>query len=412
MALFPLFGRKSQPQPVGTATPTFFPLDWVNQYISGSMSADDAKYLTYYLSVPELQSVINYRAKLFASMKVKLKNTKDNKIVENHKILELLEQPNVLQDFTEFANQASVLKDIFGNNYIHKLVGVKEVKALFNLPAGEAEIVPVEGNTILFNQTDINKIIKEYLFKWEDGKIKYKPEHVIHSNDTQIRFDLSTDKYLKGSSRIQSLTQACENVITAYQARGILQGNAPVGIINNKTKDGTGAAVLDPEGKKVVQEALKKYGLSHKKYQFIVTGMELGFQSMATNVGMLKLFEEVAADQLAIANAYSFSSDIFKPDVKFTNKEEADKQMYQNATIPDTKAWLKNLSKGLGLFEENLLLIPDFTHIPVLQDDLNERAKMWVNAIKAMSTAKADGVLDDNDYKENLKKIGMIKDES
>jgi len=87
--------------------------------------------------------------------------------------------------------------------------------------------------------------------------------------------------------------------------------------------------------------------------------------------------------------------------------------MYQNATIPDAKAWLKALSQGIGLTLDNLLLIPDFSHIAVLQDDLNERAKMWTNAIKALSTAKADNVLSDDEYKENLIKIGMINsDES
>ena len=66
-------GIKSQPQPVGSATPTFFPLEWVNQYISPSGDANDDKFLKYYLSVPELQAVINYKADLFSSMKVREK---------------------------------------------------------------------------------------------------------------------------------------------------------------------------------------------------------------------------------------------------------------------------------------------------------------------------------------------------
>lgn len=83
--------------------------------------------------------------------------------------------------------------------------------------------------------------------------------------------------------------------------------------------------------------------------------------------------------------------------------------MYQNVTIPDAKGWLKMLSKGMGLTEQNLLLIPDYTHVPALQDDLEKRSKIWVNAVKSLHQAKEDGVLSDEEYKANLVKIGMIE---
>jgi phage portal protein BeeE len=344
-------------------------------------------------------------------MIIKMKDEKDN-IIETHPALDLLKQPNILQGTNEYIFQSSVFEDLFGNNYIHNLKGVKETAALYNLPSSEAKVIPTEsiknGTSIIFNQTDLNKIIKQYEFKYMNGVIIYKPEDIIHINNVQMITTSNVDDYLKGISKVGVLTQACENIITAYQARGVLQGNSPIGIIANQTKDGTGSSVLDPEAKKAVQEELKKYGLKHKKYQFITTGMDLAFRSMAVNVGQLKLHEEVKEDLQAIANQYSFPAELFSKDVTYDNKREVEKQLYQDSIIPDSNNWLKTLSKGLGLLEEGKVLFADFSHVAVLQDDLEKRSKMWVFAVKAMNQAKGDGVLTDEEYKANLKKIGMI----
>ena len=407
MAIFPLFSRKSQPQPTGNATPTFFPLDWVSQYLSNSLSANDEKYLKYYLSVPELQSVINYKSDLFASMRVKEQKISNGEFVEKSKWLDLINNPNVLQNFDEFATQANTLKSIFGNGFINKLKGVTETYALFNLPAGDAQVVPVSENMIIFNQTKLDKIIKEYKFKYNSGSITYKPSEIIHFNDTQVRFDLTTKDYLKGLSKIQALTQACENIRTAYSARGILQGNAPVGMISNKSKDGTGSTVLDPTEKKAVQDNLKKYGLAHdKKYQFIVTGMELAYVSMATNIGNLKLYEEIDADLRTICNQFKIPPEIFLSNVTYENKKEAKKQVYQDVIIPEAENWLSMLSKGLGMVDT--VFVPDYSHIAILQTDLESRARMHNWEVTALSKAFADGVLTNEQYILQLEKIGMI----
>lgn len=404
------FNSKSEPEI--TATTTFFPLDWVQSFISGSMSVSDAKYLTYYLSVPELQAVINYKAQLFATMRVKMKNTQSDKLVDKHPVLDLLKQPNILQNFSEFATQADILKSIFGNAFIHNLFGTVPSKpaALFNLPPGESIIVPKNQNTVIFNQTKIENIIQEYKFKYNKDYITYKPNEIIHSNDTQVVFDVNKkEDYLKGQSKLQPLSQAAQNVVTAYEARGTLQGNAPLGIIINKGKDSTGATATPPGTKEKIQENLRQYGLTKKKYQFIVSSMNLDFLTMATDVKKLQLFEEVSAGLRAFANAFSIPPEVFLTGVKYDNKKELDKDAYQNAIIPAAEDWLSIISKELGLIEQNLLLIPDYTHVPALQEDLNQRSEMWNTATMALNRALIDKAISIEEYKANLVKIGMIQ---
>lgn len=392
--------------------PGFMPINSIGDYLSDGTTMSDEKLLTYYLRVPELQAIINYRGGVFASMRPRMKNLKTDTEVENHAILDMLKNPNALQNFTEFANQASILKDIFGNAFIHNVFGTDPSKpqALWNLPSGKSKIIPVKNRTIIFNQTDINKIIEKYIFEYIGGQIEYKPEEIIHSNDVQINYRKDVGEYLKGTSKVQALSQACQNIITAYEARGILQGNSPMGIVTNKTKDSEGSIPLIPTDKIEIQEKLQNlYGLSKKKMQFILSGMDLDFISMSTDIKRLQLFEEVNEDQGAIADQYAFPIELLQPDATHANKKEAKKQLYQDSTIPDAIDWLTMLSKGLGLLDQNLTLYPDYTHVPVLQDDLEKRTKMWFFGVRSLNVALEDKAITIQEYQDNLRKLGILK---
>jgi phage portal protein BeeE len=421
MGLFDRFRSKSTT--ASTASPTFMPVDWVNAFLSGELDTPDKKLLGYYLRVPELQAIINYRAQVFASMIVRMRRIDSKKEVEKHNILDLLQNPNPIQNFEEFAQQASIQKDIFGNGYSHPIFGTdpSNSQAIWNLPSCDAEIIPstniTSGKGIVFNQTEVEEIIKEYQFEYFQGQITYPPEEVIHFNDIQIRFDKEESDYLKGLSKINALTQACENIVTAYEARGILQGNSPMGIIANQTKDQMGTTPMNPDDKKEVQEKMRKqYGLSRKKWQYLVTNASLDFISMAVDINKLRLFEEVNEDQGAIADAYSFPIEIFQPGTTFANKEQAKKQLYQDSIIPEATNWLQMLSKGLGLIDKGLELFPDFSEVPVMQDDLEKRTKMWNTATMSVDRiVKLGGeanfvYLSNEEVRDILKRIGMIKE--
>ena len=278
------FWKKSTPEQ--SITPTFLPIDFVNAWISNSLGASEKQYLNYYLSVPQLNATINYRADLFASMKVKMRRI-GGEDVEKNPVLNLLNNPNPLQSFKELAKQYSVSKDIFGEAYMHPVFGVDPMmsKALYILPGLNAEIEPTHGSSILFNQTELSEIVSKYYFYFDGAKLTYKPDEIWHGKDLLLYTGTNEKTYLKGVSKLKPLTQICENIITSNEARGIMQGNAPVGIISNRTKDSTGTAIMRPGEKESVQEELKKYGMKKDKYQFIVTSASLDFSSMATNIG-------------------------------------------------------------------------------------------------------------------------------
>lgn len=412
MAIFGYELKKKSATVTNTLAPDFIPLSFVNDYLSDAINSNDLKYLQYYLSVPELQAIVNYRARCFAGMKVKARRIDSGEEIDNNEVIKLLDRPNPLQVFDEFAKQYLISKDIFGNSFIYTLYGAsrKNTVALYNLPAMNAEIVPVRSNINPFEQKDISDIIKEYKFTFRGGTLQYEPDDIIHYYDNLIFDNQRADsQWLKGKSKIMPLTQTLENIKTSYKARGILTGNSPIGILSNRSKDDHGTAPMEPRDKEELQNDLRqKYGLSEKKWQYLITSASIDFVSMAVNIGNLKLFEEVDNDQSAVADAFGFSVELFQNNVTYENKKEAKKQLYQDSIIPEAEEWLSGLSRALFLTDQNIELFADYSHIPALQDDYEKRSRIWNYSTTSIEKLVKSGLIDRDEARQILIKIGMI----
>ncbi len=405
MALFPLFKKSAVvANPEITATPTFFPLEFVNHFLAAGSSASDKKFLELYLSVPELQAIINYRARVFADMRIKAVNEAgDEKEIPQ---LKLFSKPNPIQNFKEFAMQYHVLRDIFGNDFIHPIFGndPKQAQVMWNLPPCGAEVIPSDSlksqEAVLFRMTDEDEIIKKYKFSYESGHITFEPNEIIHYNDNQV--DFNENRFLLGDSKIRPIQQACENIKNAYEARGVLIQNAALGILTNEGKDGIGTAPITPKEKKELQDDYKRYGLTKEKWQMIITNMSLKYQSMTTDTGKLKLFEEVDSDFRTVANAYSFPPEILQTDSTYENKQRAITQLYQDTIIPEANEWLQGFTNFFQL--EGVFLKADFSHVAALQSDLEKRSKSMDRAATGLSKALESGFVQLPEAEEEFKK--------
>lgn len=404
MAIRNPFGRKARKSQEVVITPTFIPLEWMNAYISDGLNANQKKFLQLYLSVPELQAIINYKARVFAGMRVKAVDKDENE--KDIPQLNLFAKPNPLQNFKEFATQYYVLRAIFGNEFIHPVFGNDKtaVRALWNLPPMNAEVIPAENQLIPFNMTDIDELIKSYKFWYNGATITYDAGEIIHFNDNQVQFD--KEHVLLGDSKIRPLVQACENIKNAYEARGILIYNAALGILSNETVDGQGTVNMDPKEKDQMQKDFKEqYGLTKHKWQVIMTNARLNWQSMAVDVGKLKLFEEVDSDFRTIANAHNFPPEILQPksgnSLNQQDKDGALRQLYQEAIISEADEWLQGLANWMGL---DVQLKSDWSHIAVLQID-KERASKSINwAATGLAKAVESGIMSEQDAQDEFKK--------
>ncbi len=407
--VFNPFRKKSTAITETISTPTFFSLEFIQHFLAAGVSASDQKFLELYLSVPELQAIINYRGRVFADMRLKVVDKEGQET--DRPIPDLLLQPNPLQNFKEFAMQYHVLRDIFGNEFIHPVFGSnpKQTQTLWNLPPVNAEVIPTDAvdknQLILFNATKQEEIIKEYRFHYKDREINYPPEEIIHFNDNQVQF--KDNKFLLGDSKIRPIQQACQNIKNAYEARGILIQNSALGILTNDSKDAvTGTTPILPKDQDQLQQDFKaKYGLTKQKWQLIITNMALKWQSMAVDVAKLKLFEEVDSDYRIIASQYSFPPELLQPksgtSLNQESKDESLRQLYQDAIIPEANEFLLGMSNFLQL---DVILKADFSHIPVLQANLTLRSKAMQLASLGLGKALEAGIIEQADATEQFKK--------
>lgn len=366
MAIFKSFSQKAET----IITPTFIPISLINSILT-SGTATDKQLLKLYLTVPELQAIINYKAVAFSDMTVKAVGVdkKERDIPQ----LGLFAQPNPLQNFKEFTIQYYVLRAIFGNAFLHPVFPIRaeDTQAVWNLPPMDVEIIPADNKIIPFNTTEAEEIIKEYKFQYNGSTITYQPDEIIHYNDNQIQFN--DNKFLLGESKITPLVQACENIKSSYEARGVLIQNSALGILSNDSSDQMGTKPITPKEKTELQDDHKKYGLTKQKWQLIITNAALKWQSMAVETGKLKLFEEVDADFRTISNAYSFPPEILQTDSTYENKNIAIKQLYQSVIKPEADEWLLGLGNFMGL--KGITFESDYSHVPALQADLEKRSK-------------------------------------
>ena len=403
MALFS-FGRKAKKSQEIEITPTFIPIEWMNMFISNGLNANQKQFLELYLSVPELQAIINYKGRVFAGMRIKAvdKNGDERQIPQ----LNLFAKPNPIQNFKEFAMQYYVLRAIFGNEFTHPIFGndKQRTQTLWNLPPMNAEVVPVKNQLIPFNMTKIEELIKQYKFWYNGQTITYKPGEIIHYNDNQVQFN--NDKILLGDSKLRPLTQACENIKNAYEARGILIYNSALGILSNETQDAQGTVEMDPKEKEQMQADFKeKYGLARHKWQILMTNARLKWQSMAVETGKLKLFEEVDADFRTIANAHNFPPELLQPkpgnSLNPGDKKEALKQLYHEAIIPEADEWLQGIANWMGL---EYTLKSDWSHISALKTDRESSSKALNWAATGLEKAVNTGLISVQDATDEFKK--------
>tara|TARA_R110001592_G_C12908303_1_gene727348 strand:- start:124 stop:840 length:717 start_codon:yes stop_codon:yes gene_type:complete len=166
-----------------------------------------------------------------------------------------------------------------------------------------------------------------------------------------------------------------------------------IGILSSKKSDMGGALPMTPEEREEIQADW----LRRSKDKLVMTEADVDWTPMSYPTKDLMLFEELTEDKMAIIDAYGLSYYLFSQSngATFTNVKEGMRMSYQDTIIPETKQMYATISQQLGLIEEGLYIKPDFSHIPVLQDDKNQEASTVVSLVQ-------NGVIDPNEARNVL----------
>lgn len=354
---------------------------------------DTDKPYELYIQIPELRTVINKRAIMMSSGVPKLCDM-DGNPVESHWAINLINNPNPTQSWSDVIFSLSVNDGLFNNSFAYCPKRSFDIRNLLvPLPSNKIKIV---GTGKYLDQLDTDGLIKEFQF-WYDSK-KYdtiKVSDMIYLN-TPDGINL-----LNPINRIDTLKFPLSNIMASYNKRNvILENMGAIGILSSKKSDMGGALPFTPEEREEIQADW----LRRSKDKLVMTEADVNWTPMSYPTKDLMLFEELTEDKMAIIDAYGLSYYLFSQanGATFTNVKEGMRMSYQDTIIPETEQMYATISQQLGLINEGLYIKPDFSHIAVLQDDKNAEASAMNLRADAVNKIIAAGIELNDDEKRSL----------
>ncbi len=334
-----------------------------------------------YIEIPELRAVIEKRASMM-SANVPCLYDKNGDKVESHWLLDMIAHPNAIQSWSDVVFSISVQDALYSNTFCYSPERIGGLRNLFvPLPANKVKI-HLTGKKL--KQMDAEDLVDQFTFKYDDDSL----ERI----DWRDMVYLVTDdgmNIVKPISRIETLKYPLSNIKAQYHKRNVLLENiGAIGILSAQNNDMGGAIPMTPEEKKKIQ----KDWYNRQKDEVIITEANVDWKPMSYPTKDLLLFEELTADKLALIDAFGLSYHIFSSDQgsTFTNVRDSIRMVYQDTIIPETQQMYDSIMKQFGLDSEGYYLKADFSHLPVLQDDMESKA--ITQKIKAETLEKIVGL--------------------
>ena len=377
------------------------------------------QYIKDFSEIPELNAVINYKARAESRVKFEIVSKETGKPVKNNEpIVRVLRRPNWFQTTQEWLYQTSLYKSIFGNEYHYFLTPYAkgtEYKAIYTLPPQNVFIKC--DNRRFFMESGMPDDVQYYFKLRDDRTITELPiNDILHLNNNRIthipdsknQSETQRTNYLYGTSKIASLTPVLKNIRQAYEGRNTLR-NLPAAIMSNAARDAAGTAPMVPAEKEELQQNLKKYGLSVEQNQIIITSLALNMRETIVDIGKLKLFEEVKEDASKICDAFGVPFELVGSDtgVTYENKKQAERQLYEDTIIPEMAERLEALNYKLGTDSKIWHIVGYYDHLTIFQENQVERAQTLNTVVTALNTALQAGAIDIEIFKKELAKLGI-----
>lgn len=345
---------------------------------------DTFKAYEHYIEIPELRTVVDRRASMMASG-VPILYDENGGIVESHWVLDLIKNPNPLQSWSDVIYSMSVNDALFSVAFAY---APKRSFDIVNL------MVPLPTNKMKVFTTGKK-------FKQMDAEGWIEKVQMVYSDDSKEDFTLDELVYLittdgmnlvNPSSRIESLKFPLSNIRAQYNKRNVLLENiGAIGILSAKNSDIGGALPLTPEEKRDIRNDW----YARSKDELIITEADVTWNPMSYPTKDLMLFEELNADKMAIIDVYGMSVYLFSQDkgATFANVRDGIKMTYTDTIIPETEQMYAVITEQLGLSAEGLKLIPDFSHIPALQQDELSHAQALNTKADALLKIRDAGII-------------------
>jgi phage portal protein BeeE len=397
---------------------------WLNEACRSFYSPNDCERLTdrnaYALacSLAEIFFPVDAIADRVSSLPFRLVNAAGEAVEPSGNIRRLLENPNPFATFSGNMYDAVFNELTDGNNYIYskiassfRTVTPDTLSGVYVLRPDRVGIQLKQKRPRYFEAKDASDLIEYYGYTSPDdtGSDRLAPGHIIHERSINAGNRRSG---LKASSPLMSAKRNVDALIAVYEARyKVYVHNGMAGILTRKAVskgDKMIDAVEDPvTRKRIADDILDRYGLTGNKQITAISNTPLEFIKTLATINELQPFDETMADALQIAGVYGVDKDLIplKEGTTFTNKERAEKNLYQNVIMGVARDKARSFTKAYALDTAGLRLVPDFSGVPVLQDDREVLYKGDAQLIDNILKLKAAGLLDEGELKDIINRI-------
>lgn len=348
--------------------------------------------LKAYKKCPPFAAVINKKTQAFTNGKTWLldKSTEEEAKGEvAGRLKVLLAKPNVLQNWRQFEAQNYIYQQISGYCVVLpiKPVGFDNTytTAIWNIPPHMLEIREKKDVNFI-TAKKVSDIIESVELKW-GGHRKLLPLDDIYIFKD---FTPSISSIVIPESRARSLEQPINNIIGAYESRGILiDKRGPSFVISSDATDNDGNIPLTAKEKADIEEDFKKYGLRKKQIQAIITSAAVKLQTVGFSTRELMLFEEIEDDIMRICDQYGMPHRLVASSrgnsLGGSDAGHFNTQLYQDTILPESLSFYEQWDQFFGLEKYKLTLNKDYSHVAALQGDKVKDAtarKMLNEALK------------------------------
>lgn len=349
-------------------TPTFFSWGNLSDYNTIYTSLDNTKAIYEALTeCPQVATILLRKAQAYANGIPKLLSSRGNELPKSNPLYKVINTPNIIQSDNQFRTQLYYYILAYGFCPVMKIkpLGFNDVRSMWILDPATIKITWTKD--LPFYKNDINDLIVKVCIQVGNGK-----EVELDKND--LYFFTDTTGLMKEGflpvSRLNSLTMPIENLIKNYKSRGRLI-EKPFGILSNATKDGISNLPLRPEEKEQLHRDFETHGTGNGKKDVIITNAALTWQMMQYPVEQMQFLDMQDSDTQVLCDALGYPHDLLgnRKGTTFNNKEQSEKTLYVNNTMPDSKNIDQQYNECLELIGTGLEFKVSFEHLPALQAD-------------------------------------------
>jgi HK97 family phage portal protein len=370
-------------QPVITSTSTNFPKTFT-PISSFQYNGEMDLLISLFNNVPEINALVSYIAQIASGIEfehVVVQANGKEKEVKKSQYIDLINNPNQNDNGYNMLMNAYTNFFVTGNVFFNSLkpVGFDYTTKLYLLPSNRTYPI-VRGALDVYGTLPIGfdmrtSEITKYNLNLEGKIISIDPQQIIHIKDSSLAY-MGKDQLI-GSARIGSAIKNIQSLSSMGDTiNKILSKGGALGFVKRNIKTGEEFSQMNPEEKKLIEDAFYSYGVTESQKHIMFTDADLSFQRILSNISDFMPIDISNHEfELLCKVIGGFPAILLKSsDSTFANMKEAQKLLYNNIIIPLVNSFAQAFTNSFGL-PENEKIVPCFDDIEALQADKKAEAE-------------------------------------